>query len=90
MVAMQLYQYLKSINQIFLTFLCIWQTLLLKTTSIFTFLSVLAFPGNRTHDLSVASANNLLFEDGFRQTVRPILVCVLLMAAWDFLKVCSF
>jgi len=28
----------------------------------FTFLSVLAFPGNRTHDLIVASASALLFE----------------------------
>jgi len=28
----------------------------------FTFLSVLAFPGNQTHDLGVASANALLFE----------------------------
>jgi len=28
----------------------------------FTFLSVLAFPGNQTHDLGVASAKAILFE----------------------------
>jgi len=28
----------------------------------FTFLSILAFPGNRTHDNGVARANGLLFE----------------------------
>jgi len=40
--------------------LCIWQTLLSKATCIavqgtFTFLSILDFPGNRTHDLGVRS-----------------------------------
>jgi len=29
----------------------------------FKFLSVLASPGNQTHDLGVASANTLLFEE---------------------------
>jgi len=28
----------------------------------FTFLSVLAFPGNQTHDIGVASVNTILFE----------------------------
>jgi len=41
--------------------LCIWRYP-------FTFTSVLAFPANQTHDLSIASANTLLFEHqkGFR------------------------
>jgi len=44
--------------------LCIWQTLLSKATyiAVLQFLSVLAFPGNQTHDLGDASTNALLFD----------------------------
>ncbi len=52
--------------------LCIWQTLLSKATYIafklqFYILSALAFPGNRTHDLGVASA--MLYHLSYRKAV---------------------
>ncbi len=59
-------------------YIYIYQTLLSKTTYIafklqFYILSALAFPGNRTHDVGVASA--MLYHLSYRKALYAFLIC---------------